>query len=400
NNNNNNSNNSTQTFTSFKPTSIAPSVQSIRVLENKIDPNARALTYNATYESMHGDIAGPQTPFSTATMHRKQTRDYMGRSWLEPSPELHPGVNDAYLPKKLIHTWTGHTKGVSAIRLMPKYGNLLLSAGKDSTVKIWDVYNERDCIQTYTGHGQAVRDICFRNNGRQFLSCAYDRITRLWDTETGKIISSYTNGAEPICLKFNPDEDKQHLFLVGGSDRKILQYDTNSNTVVQEYDQHMGAINTLTFIDNNRRFVSSSDDKSLRVWEWDIPVVIKYISDPEMHSMPAVAVHPNGKWFAAQSMDNQILIYSARDKFRMNKKKRFQGHTSAGYACQVGFSPDGKYLISGDGSGKAYFWDWKTSKVYKTLNAHDEVCIGIEWHPIEQSKVVTCGWDGKIKYWD
>lgn len=41
--------------------------------------------------------------------------------------------------------------------------------------------------------------------------------------------------------------------------------------------------------------VTTSDDKSLRVWEWDIPVDIKYIADPAMHSMPSVAVHPSGQ---------------------------------------------------------------------------------------------------------
>ena len=48
------------------------------------------------------------------------------------------------------------------------------------------------------------------------------------------------------------------------------------------------------------------------------------------------------KYFAAQSLDNQILIYNA-DNFRQNRKKRFAGHSVAGYACQVGFSPDGRY---------------------------------------------------------
>lgn len=33
----------------------------------------------------------------------------------------------------------------------------------------------------------------------------------------------------------------------------------------------------MTFIDDARRFVSSSDDKSLRVWEFGIPVQIKCV---------------------------------------------------------------------------------------------------------------------------
>jgi WD40 repeat protein len=45
--------------------------------------------------------------------------------------------------------------------------------------------------------------------------------------------------------------------------------------VLQEYNYHLGAVNTVTFIDDARRFVSSSDDKSLRVWEFGIPVQIK-----------------------------------------------------------------------------------------------------------------------------
>lgn len=72
------------------------------------------------------------------------------------------------------------------------------------------------------------------------------------------------------------------------------QWDIRSGKITQQYDQHLGPVNTITFVDSGRRFVTSSDDKSIRVWEYGIPVVIKYISEPHMHSMPSVQVHPNG----------------------------------------------------------------------------------------------------------
>ncbi|KAM4633534.1 pre-mRNA-processing factor 17 [Polymixia lowei] len=339
-------------------------------------------------------------------LHVKDMYDYQGRSYLHIPQDV--GINlrtvdipdKCYLPKKQIHVWSGHTKGVSAIRLFPASGHLLLSCSMDCKIKLWEVYNERRCIRTFIGHSKAVRDICFNNTGTQFLSAAYDRYIKLWDTETGKCISPFTNRKVPYCVKFNPDEDKQNLFVAGMSDKKIVQWDVRTGEVVQEYDRHLGAVNTITFVDENRRFVSTSDDKSLRVWEWDIPVDFKYIAEPSMHSMPAVTLSPNGKWLACQSMDNQILIFGAQNRFRLNKKKIFKGHMVAGYACQVDFSPDMSYVVSGDADGKLNIWDWKTTKLYHRIKAHDKVCISALWHPHETSKVITCGWDGQIKLWD
>ncbi|XP_019166321.1 PREDICTED: pre-mRNA-processing factor 17-like isoform X1 [Ipomoea nil] len=335
-----------------------------------------------------------------STFHGKEERDYQGRSWIAPPKDAKPQNDHCYIPKRLVHTWSGHTKGVSAIRFFPKHGHLILSAGMDTKVKIWDVFNSGKCMRTYMGHSKAVRDIWFCNDGTKFLTASYDKNIKYWDTETGKVISTFSTGKIPYVVRLNPDEDKQNVLLAGMSDKKIVQWDINTGQITQEYDQHLGAVNTITFVDDNRRFVTSSDDKSLRVWEYGIPVVIKYISEPHMHSMPSISPHPNGNWLAAQSLDNQILIYSARERFQLNKKKRFAGHVVAGYACQVNFSPDGRFVLSGDGEGRCWFWDWKSCKVFRTLKCHDGVCIGCEWHPLEQSKVATCGWDGLIKYWD
>ncbi|KAJ3091337.1 pre-mRNA-processing factor 17 [Quaeritorhiza haematococci] len=335
--------------------------------------------------------------------HGKSERDYLGRTFIEVPTDVdvdllaESGTKECYIPKRCIHTWSGHTKGVNSIKFFPKSAHLLLSASMDNKVKIWDVYHQRKCLRTYLGHSKAVRDVCFSNDGRRFLSASYDKWIKLWDTETGKCISSFTTKRIPYCITFNPDEDKQHIFLTGCADKKVYQFDMNTGEITQEYDQHLGAVNTITFVDDNRRFVTTSDDKTLRAWEYDIPVVIKYVAEPDMHSMPAVKLSPNRKWLACQSLDNQIVIYSAKDRFRLNRNKVFRGHLVAGYACQPAFSPDGRFVTSGDSEGKVWFWDWKTCKVFQKFKAHDKVVVGVEWHPHEQSKVATCSWDGTIK---
>jgi WD40 repeat protein len=55
-----------------------------------------------------------------------------------------------------------------------------------------------------------------------FKCLAYDRYIKLWDTETGECISRFTSRKIPYCAKFHPEEDKQHLFVAGTSDKKII----------------------------------------------------------------------------------------------------------------------------------------------------------------------------------
>jgi pre-mRNA-processing factor 17 len=329
----------------------------------------------------------------TTTLHINDPNDYLGRNYLHPPQDEAVNLNKAarparcFLPKKLIHTYKGHSKGVTTIELFPTSGHLVLSASMDGEVKIWETYGKRRMLRTYSGHNKGVRTLDFSRDGKQFITGSYDRFIKLWDTETGQCVTKLTNRKIPYCLKFNPDENRQHLFLAGCNDKKVSCWDTRSGNICQQYDRHLNPVNTITFIDNNRRFVTTSDDKSVRVWEWDIPVDFKYIADPGMHSMPAVTKSPDEKYLAATSLDNKICVFDCTNgKFRPKKKKEFKGHVIAGYACRPCFSPDQSYLCSGDGEGKMFIWDWKNGRLYSRFRAHDQVVIDCKWLPHETSK--------------
>ena len=215
------------------------------------------------------------------------------------------------IPKRCIHKWAGHRKGVQSIQLFPRLGHLLLSASLDSTVRVWDAHGSqgRRCMRSYEGHGAGVRDASWCSDGERFLSCSFDRHVRLWNTERGTCLGTFTTRKVPYCARFYPRDE--NVFLCAMSDNKVVQYDARSGELTQTYDHHLAAVNTLTFVDGGRRFVTTSDDKKALVWEYNTPVPVKYISEPEMHSMPAVALHPSGRFWVGQSLDNKIATFAA-----------------------------------------------------------------------------------------
>lgn len=348
---------------------------------------------------------GPVNP--TTTFHGSEEVDYKGRSWIAPPAGLGAVVAEGdlgldhhkcFVPKKCVFRLTGNSKGVQRIRLFPRTGHLILSAGLDGKCKVWSL-ETKQVMRTYNGHSAAVRDVQFNLDGTKFLSASFDRYIRLWETETGNVLQTFSNQKVPYVVKFYPNDD--NFFVVGCSDNKILCYDSTTADITQEYNHHLAPVNSIVFVESHgTKMISSSDDKKILVWEWDIGVPIKYISDPTMHAIPVMVLHPSKQYIAGQSLDNNIVVLETAEKFKMLQKKKFSGHIVSGYACEMSFSPDGQFMASGDGNGALFVWDWKRHKILQKFRAHTSgPAICCQWHPLEPSTLVSCGWDGVIKIW-
>ncbi len=110
---------------------------------------------------------------------------------------------------------------LQVIKLFPKYGHLLISGSADTKVKVWDVHNQRQVKRTYLGHTGGIKDVEFTSDGQKFLSCSFDRHTKLWDTETGACLGDYANGKMAFCARFYPLDE--NIFLLGSGNNAIVQ---------------------------------------------------------------------------------------------------------------------------------------------------------------------------------
>ena len=109
-------------------------------------------------------------------------------------------------------------------------------------------------------------------------------------------------------------------------------------------------MNAILFVeDHGTQMITSSDDKKVLVWGWDIVIPIKYVSDPIMHSMPTTTMHPSQPFFVGQSLlDNQIVVFQAHNRFAIQWKRWFAaGHQVSGYVWEImAFSPDGLVFLA------------------------------------------------------
>lgn len=350
--------------------------------------------------------------------------NHAGRSFLEPPPvlvQLAPQLEakPCVPPRTLkgafrappqqqqqqgVATLEKGSHGIQQLCWAPaRYAHLLLSADLGGGARLWSA-ESRQCIATYTAHTQPVKSLAVTSDAAVFSTGSVDGTVALWDTERGERTAVLVNeGGLPVTQHAHHPSQEDALLLVA-LDQKVVLYDVRDSTrrIQREYAGHRGSILSLALLSGGSKFLTTAEDRTLRTWDFRIPVQITQVADPSMHAISHVAQHPTSPEFlAAQSLDNKVIVFrhEGAGKVRRLRQKEFSGHHIAGTRCHLSFSPDGAFISSGDIKGALYVWRWATGELVKSFPAHAQMLTSHLWHPLERSRVVTASWDGLIKNW-
>ncbi|XP_038632777.1 WD repeat-containing protein 25 [Scyliorhinus canicula] len=310
------------------------------------------------------------------------------------------------IPKHSVFHISQHKGPVTTIQWCPvqQHSHLLLSASMDKTIKIWNAIETGRCLKTYLCHSGAVRDVQWSLCGRQILSGGFDSMLHLTDIETAKQIISVHNGCQITCLAFNPEN--QSVFLSGGFSSTVKAWDTRNSQIVNEYNAGIQQTLDILFLPGGKEFLTSTDavsrdsaDRTIIAWDFQTSAKISNQIFHERYTIPCLTVHPKESFFLAQTNGNYMVLFSTQRPYRMNKRKRYEGHKVEGYAVGCEFSPDGTLIATGSADGTVCFYNYLNSKLVYTLPAHKQACTNVSFHPVHPSILATCDWSGEIKVW-
>ncbi|KAF7652904.1 hypothetical protein LDENG_00090930 [Lucifuga dentata] len=341
-------------------------------------------------------ISGDQTRESQIlTDVSERVKPYLGEK---------PSV--AKIPKRLLMSLGPHQGPVNTVEWcpVPYLSHLLLSASMDKTIKVWDGVESGRCLKIYSCHSGAVRDACWTPCGRHLLTGSFDNMAVITDVQTGQEIVKVDNQFKVMCVVLQPSNPE--VFLCGGYSSSVKAWDSRSCKVVKVYKAGIQQTLDILFLRGGAEFITSSDcvsrdsaDRTLIAWDYQTTAKVSNQIYHERYTCPSLTLHPVEDSFVVQTNGNYMAEFSSQQPYRMNKRRRYEGHKVEGYAVRCEFSQDGTILASGSSTGSAHFYDYHNARMLHTLRAHSQPCLCVSQHPVLPATVATCDWAGEIKVW-
>lgn len=334
------------------------------------------------------------------------------------------GQKPSTLPKQLTCKNLRHSGAVFCAKWSPRSGQLLLTAGADGLVKIWDPLRTKKQVAEITL--DQVHDAAFSDDSRSILCGGYGNRLCQVDLETGKILVNLPQEAHINCVDFF-----DHNTLVCGlssgcvvaidpRDPSTQGLDTSSigkadkdsaGRYIKRIQGVPGSISSFTFLPGSQpTIVTCTEPKdqggvsqSVAVWNWETGVALSNSLFADS-AFPCFYVrrHPTLSQFAAQCSSGSIPVFSANEPWKRKKQKKFAHHRTKGFLCKFDFSPDGAFLYSGSATGSLYVYQYSNSTLLKAMPVFEptDPCLGVAHHPTLNSVVAVTSWSGKVHIYE
>jgi len=246
--------------------------------------------------------------------------------------------------------------GVVVLGAAYSVNGVLASAGEDKTVHIWDPATEREVL-SLRGHTGLCGCVVFSPDGLRLASAGKDRSIRIWD-------------ATPL----QGDEGQE----------------------ARTYRHHHNEIWSLAVSPpDGRMVVSGGLGSPPTVWDPQTGDVIATIPG-QKDIVFCVAWEPGGQRIASAGADGGRFTVKVWNLQSRTEDLELSGRVE--YVA-VAFSPDRRYLVTGQVNGAVQVWDAATGKEVRPLGTHKQPTRGLVFSN-DGRWLASASSDGTVHLWD
>jgi WD40 repeat protein len=286
--------------------------------------------------------------------------------------------------KPLYTDKAAHRDFVHALAFSPD--GLTLASGDFRAAKIWK--RTENLKQFDIAAGAVVPVVTVSADGKWLASVGPEnqiQLINLADGKPGPVFKGHTGLISG--LKFTTDNTK---LVSSSADKSVRVWNVADGAVVARIDTP-AAVTALTLNQDSTQIISGGADNAIRTWT--VPAGAPKQVATAAIPVVALEISPDKKWLAVASADGKVDLIDAATG---TVAKSFAGHVGA--VTSIGFSGNSTRLITGGADKTARVWDIATGMPVTVLQGNGDAVSSVALHP-NGNQAASGTIDGKLAIW-
>jgi WD40 repeat protein len=245
--------------------------------------------------------------------------------------------------------------GVMTIALSPD-GKTVASGSQDGTIRLWDIQTGK-VVTTRAKHLERVGSMCWSPDGEELVSGFRDGIIVQWMVKRGDGQTWFTGHNSVYAVSYSPDAT---MIATSGHDEmeEIEIWDVNRPNPTHRPDrrwtrllttiEHDLMVRSLVWTSDGKKFISGGIG-SIRIFNTD---TWQQIAALEAHAVYSLTLFTNDRLLASTSWDGTARLWDLDTNLQVGPPLQHENIVRC-----AAFSTDGRLLSTACDDGNAYVWD-------------------------------------------
>ena len=285
----------------------------------------------------------------------------------------------------------GHGDAVRSLSFSPN-GERLASASVDKSARVWDV-SEPAQVLRLTGHSSWVNDVAFSPDGDWLASASWDGTARIWSVSKAQVIATLRGHKSRVyAVAFDPDG---LTLATGSSDKTVRLWNLQTGKTTQILHGHTGEVFCVAFSPDGLLLASGGGQADGRTRLWSLPAGEPIsTTTPPTTFVYCITFSPDGTRIAASGGTPTPAMLVDRTGQVLDALGNGANPIDA-----IGFSPNGRVLVTGAHDGALQFWNSNRLENPMAVRGHTSKIHGLAFSP-NGDRLVTASADFTVRLWD